>query len=204
MAGNDELIAQYRAIHASQAYGDTSIKNLRFLRPEIKLLDPHSVIDYGCGQSPLLEMLGLDDGVALHRYDPAIPEYSSKPEGKFDLLINVDVLEHIEEVDLDEVLREMAGLANNAIVIIDTAPAKLVLPDGRNAHVTLKDHDWWQARLSRHFAYLEPIGTARRTRAGFKTWKRAGLEANFRHAALRAEETLRHYGRRLTGARDYR
>ena len=204
MAGNDELIAQYREIHASQAYGDTSIKNLRFLRPEIKLLKPQSIIDYGCGQSPLLEMLDLDYPVELHRYDPAIPAHSSKPEGKFDLLINVDVLEHIEESDLDDVISEMAGFAKNAIIIVDTAPAKLVLPDGRNAHVTLHNHAWWKERLSRHFAHLEPIATARRTRAGFKTWSRAGLADTLKYGAMRAGETMRHYGRRLTGSRDYR
>lgn len=203
MVGNQDLIAQYHQIHKSQSYGDTSVKNIRFFRPEVKLLGPRSVIDYGCGQSSLLEMLDLPDGVELARYDPAIPDYSTKPTGTYDLLINVDVLEHIEEEDLDTVLAEMAGLARNAIIVIDMAPAKLILPDGRNAHVTLKPASWWRERLSRHFDCLERIGTARRTRAGFKTWSRQGLSQDLRYGMLRASETARHYGRRLVGNRSY-
>lgn len=203
MAGNDDLIAHYREIHATQAYGDTSIKNLRFLRPEIKLLRPASIIDYGCGQSPLLEMLELDYPVDLCRYDPAIPQHCKRPDRRFDLLLNVDVLEHIEESDLDEVLAEMASLAKDAIIIIDTKPAKLILSDGRNAHVTVRPHAWWRERLGGHFPHLEPIGTARRSRAGFKTWGR-NLSQTLRYAALRATETARHYGGRLAGQRNYR
>ncbi|MGI9419164.1 MAG: methyltransferase domain-containing protein, partial [Geminicoccaceae bacterium] len=107
MAGDPELIAQYAQMHASRVYGATSVKNLRFLRPEIKLRRPRSILDYGCGQSRLLDELDLGYPVTLHRYDPAIPDYAEKPEGAVDLLLNIDVLEHIEEEDLDRVLAEM-------------------------------------------------------------------------------------------------
>ena len=96
MTGNPELIAQYRDIHASRVYGDTSIKNLRFLRADITLLKPQSILDYGCGQSRLLAALRLDYPVELLRYDPAIPKWSANPTARADLLLNIDVLEHIE------------------------------------------------------------------------------------------------------------
>ena len=47
MPGRADLIEFYRDKHAGEAYGDTSVKYLRFLRPEIALLNPSSVIDYG-------------------------------------------------------------------------------------------------------------------------------------------------------------
>ena len=199
MTGDPDLIAQYRQIHATSLYGHTSVKNLRFLRPEIRLLRPASIIDYGCGQSRLLDALDLDYPVELTRYDPAIPAYAEKPTKRADLLINVDVLEHINEADLDSVIGEMAALCRNAIVVIDTKQAAAILPDGRSAHVTVRPHAWWQARLSRFFPTLYPITIARRSRAGFRTWARTpGQTLAF--AGMRLEENLRYFGRRALGA----
>ncbi len=195
MTGNPELIAQYRHMHATSVYGSTSVKNLRFLRPEIQILRPRSIVDYGCGQSPLLDQLELGYPVELVRYDPAIPAYARKPDKQAELLINVDVLEHIEEGDLDAVLAEMASLCRHAIIVIDTKPAVAILPDGRNAHVTIRPHDWWRKRLSRHFLALYPQATARSSRAGFRTWPRTAKQT-LKYLALRAGENARHYARR--------
>lgn len=195
MTGNPDLIEQYRQIHATSVYGDTSTKNLRFLRPEILLLRPRSIIDYGCGQSRLLDQLDLRYPAKLMRYDPAIPPYARKPESPADLLINVDVLEHIEERDLDAVIAEMASLSRNAIIIIDTKAASAVLPDGRNAHVTIRPHAWWRNRLSRYFPALYPLAAARRSRAGFKTWPR-GAGQTVKYLGLRTAENARYYGGR--------
>lgn len=196
MVGNPELIDQYRNIHATTKYGNTSVKNLRFIRPDIRLLAPKSVIDYGCGQSRLLEELDLGEDVELVHYDPAIPAYSLRPDKVFDLLINVDVLEHIEEKDLDTVLAEMRGLCRDALIIVDTAPAALLLADGRNAHVTLKNPQWWLRRLEQHFGPLERVATARRARAGFRTWKRTPAQSAS-YAGMRISENIRYYARRL-------
>jgi len=198
MAGNTRLIDEYAQIHAREAYGNTSLKNLRVLRPEIRLLRPNSIIDYGCGQSQLLDKLDLGYPVDLYRYDPAIPAHASKPDVTADLLLNVDVLEHIEEADLDEVLADMRSMCHDALIIVDTAPAKRTLPDGRNLHVTLKPHDWWRERVEKHFGRLEPAPTLRSARAGFKTWRREPGD-NMRYHALRALETARYYAKRVQG-----
>jgi hypothetical protein len=75
-ATGSDLIEQYRQIHASGCYGATSVKNPRFLRPEIRLLRPRSILDYDCGQSSLLDALDLGYPVDLLRYDPAIPAFA--------------------------------------------------------------------------------------------------------------------------------
>ena len=123
MAGNTRLIEEYAQIHAREAYGNTSLKNLRLIRPEIRLLRPTTIVDYGCGQSRLLDRLNLGYSVELFRYDPAIPAYASRPDVKADLLLNIDVLEHIEESDLDDVLADMRSMCRHALIIVDTAPA---------------------------------------------------------------------------------
>ena len=201
MAGNTKLIEEYAQLHATQAYGTSSLKSLRLIRPEIQLLRPSSLIDYGCGQSVLLDRLDLGYPIALYRYDPAIPAFAKKPKVKADLLINIDVLEHIEERDLDDVLADMRSMCREALIIVDTAPAKRVLPDGRNLHVTLKPHDWWRGRIARHFGALYPLRTLRRARAGFKTWQR-GPKDTLRYHLMRAGEDARYYARRVLGKPD--
>jgi hypothetical protein len=185
-----DLIDQYRQLHATSGYGSTSVKNLRFLRPEILLLKPRSILDYGCGKSPLLDRLELGYPVELHRYDPAIPAIATPPTKPVDLLINVDVLEHIPEADLDHVVGHMARLAKNAIIIVDTEPAGTILPNGENAHCTLHPHAWWADYLRRFFPTLEPIRVKRRRRAAFRTWPRDRGDA-LRFALLRAGEDAR-------------
>jgi hypothetical protein len=168
---SEELIAQYREIHRRERYGDTSIKNLPYLLPLVDELKPCSIIDFGCGQSKLLDELVRVSGARGTRYDPAIPAFSAKPAGHFDLLINIDVLEHVPEEGLDQIIAEMAALADHAIIVVDTGPAVKLLPDGRNAHVSQHDRDWWARRLAVSFPYLKPIRVRSRRRAAFKTWR---------------------------------
>ena len=94
----------------------------------------------------------------------------AKPTARADLLLNIDVLEHIEQKDLDAVLADMAGTCRDALIIIDTKPAATILADGRNAHTTIRPHAWWRQRLARHFPELHAQPTARSWRAGFRTW----------------------------------
>lgn len=196
------LIDQYAHIHATQKYGDTSIKNLRYLRPQVRVLKPASIIDFGCGQSKLIDHLGESVGAKIRRYDPAIPEFSEPATDTYDLLTNVDVLEHVPEDQLDEVIGQMAALARNAIIVIDTRPAEAVLPDGQNAHCTLHDHDWWQDYLSRFFDTVEPIRVVRRSRAAFRTWSLSAEDAG-RLKGLLLREKIGYGLRRLLGKRRY-
>jgi hypothetical protein len=193
----DELIAMYADIHSSREYGASSIKNLRYFRPAIKLLHPMSVIDYGCGQSKLLDHLDLPYPVQTRRYDPAIPEYSEKPDGIFDLLINIDVLEHVLEPDIDPIVEEMRSMCRHAILVVDTVPARLILPNGQNAHVTIKPKEWWAQKLGRHFNYLVPIRASRPWRAAFRTWDRP-LRQEVAFRAMRVREELRYVASRIS------
>ncbi|MEM9048906.1 MAG: methyltransferase domain-containing protein [Pseudomonadota bacterium] len=190
MPGRDDLIAYYRNKHATEAYGDTSVKYLRFLRPELALLKPRTVIDYGCGQSRLLDILATDIGFRGIRFDPAIPNYAARPEEPADLLICIDVLEHVEEADLDHVIGDMRSLCREAIIVVDTKAAVQKLPDGRNAHVSLHSHRWWQARLGQYFGALTPIRCPRRSRAGFRSFDRP---KPMRFAWQRLAEDAAHY-----------
>jgi hypothetical protein len=164
-----DYIGLYQQMHAAGPYGDSSIQVAPYLIPHIRQLRPRSVIDYGCGQSALPDLIEASGVPTVQRYDPAIATFSNRPTGPFDLLICIDVLEHVPEPMLDDVLTDMAQLARNAMLIIDTKPAKQYLPNGENAHCTVHPPGWWRERLAKHYSYLEPF-VAKRDRARFKTW----------------------------------
>jgi hypothetical protein len=146
-------------------------------------LKPELVLDYGCGQSKLFELIEKA-GFRVARYDPAIPDLNKVPEGKYDLITCIDVMEHIPESHIEDVMDHISELSNNVIFIIDTIPAKNILPDGRNAHVTVKDATWWRERLRKHFPTVAEINVRPRWRAAFRTWPIHPLERPSLHLNL--------------------
>jgi hypothetical protein len=171
------LLAQYQEIHAGRVYGNTSVKRAPHILSRVRTLHPRSVIDYGCGQSLLADLIRKAGAGRVVCYDPAIPAYAAQPVERFDLLVNVDVLEHVPACELDAVLSHMASLSNRAIIIIDTRPAKTLLPDGRNAHVTLASPQWWQQKLASFYPTVVRLRSVRRRPASFITWQPSALES---------------------------
>jgi hypothetical protein len=196
MPSASSKIGLYQQLHAHAAYGNTSVKNLRFLRPHLTLRQPASLLDYGCGQSRLLEALEMDENVQLTRYDPAIPAFSARPSVAADVLLNIDVLEHVPESELDAVLADMRSLGKDAVIVIDTQPAVQILANGENAHCTLHDAGWWAERLRPYFPVLTPIRVARRGRAAFITWDYS-FPQKIRFAVLRLREQMGYIGNKM-------
>jgi 2-polyprenyl-3-methyl-5-hydroxy-6-metoxy-1,4-benzoquinol methylase len=167
---NKSLIKQYASLHAGSEYGTTSYKLLPRIMPEIYELRPKSILDYGCGQSRLIDLIDNSGQTQTYRYDPSIEEIARKPVSSVDLVLNTDVLEHIPEEDLDDVLADIRGLSSNVFFSISTVPAQQILPSGENAHCTVKPHSWWKQKLEKHFDNVELI-THNRKRCLFRTWK---------------------------------
>ena len=164
-------IDQYQQMHAAEEYGNSSARYAPFLIPHIRQLKPKSVIDYGCGQSALPDLIKAAGVPYVHRYEPAIAAFAARPDRTFDLLLCTDVLEHVPEDELDSVVEDMRSLARNAMLIVDTKPARQFLPNGDNAHATIRPIAWWQQRLARHYELLEPFLAKPLNRARFKTWR---------------------------------
>lgn len=107
-----------------------------------------TMLDYGSGKATAVRdrtrLLGLD---SITCFDPGVPEFSTFPAGqKFDLVISTDVMEHIPEQDLPWVIHEMFSAARLALFAnIANFPAHKILPNGENAHVTLRPLAWWRA-----------------------------------------------------------
>lgn len=168
---NRQHLSDYEHFHSSEIYG-TGGKCFPDTLPHIMALSPKSLIDYGAGRSKIAYWLGREANMEhVACFDPAVPEISQIPEEKFDVVVSFDVLEHIPEEEMDAVLSEMAKVATHALLIIDIAPAKATLSDGRNAHVSLHDESWWQDRLAQYFPSIRPFKINRPHRVAFKTWE---------------------------------
>jgi hypothetical protein len=56
----------------------------------------------------------------------------------------IDVLEHVEPDLIDNVMDDIASLAEGVVFIsFDTGPAMKTLSDGRNAHLIQQPLEWW-------------------------------------------------------------
>jgi hypothetical protein len=115
-----------------------------------------TLLDFGSGKGyqylahRLHEQWG---GILPHCYDVGVAPLSLKPTGRtFHGVISTDVLEHIEERDVDDVLADVCGYATRFVFLaICCRPSKhKTLPDGRNLHVTLRPPEWWRQRLDPH------------------------------------------------------
>ena len=109
------------------------------------------VLDYGCGKQRLRDALA-PHGIEVFGYDPGIPGLDAPPLPQ-DLLVCIDVLEHIEPDCLEDVLKDLRRLTKKVgIFTISTRPAETLLADGTNAHRIIEPSHWWLDRLCRVFS----------------------------------------------------
>jgi len=143
---------QNTALHASKpSYGTTAISYATLVGRFAHTYGLETVLDYGAGKRLLKAKLGYF-GVTprVTEYDPAVPEIAEVPTEPADLLVCIDVLEHIEPKCLPDVLAHMESLTNKmAFVTVCCREAKKTLADGRNAHLIVKPQSWWLGKILR-------------------------------------------------------
>lgn len=151
----------------------------------VKLLNIPSdanVIDLGCGRATLAYYftslyVGVDASESVIKMDRekyAQDErktffhlgfselYEVEQDVGFDWAICADVMEHIPEDHVMEVIESIAGLScRNFAFLISTRPSYILGPSGENLHVTVHDADWWIEQLNAHFHIKEMISPAR-------------------------------------------
>jgi len=121
-----------------------------------------TLLDYGCGQGRQYESPKYKDkpsffpasnvhekwGIMPTLFDPAVPRFAEKPEGKFDGVVCTDVMEHIPESATMEVLAEIYDYANKFVLLaIALDWSDTLLPNGDSVHINPKPIEWWQPKL---------------------------------------------------------
>jgi Glycosyltransferase GT-D fold len=148
--GQDDLTtpayrAQLVAMHSKKRWGADGGKHTAAVRDLRVRYEPKTTLDYGCGENLLAQSLVAE--FRISGYDPGIPERAKMPK-PCDMVVCTDVLEHVEPAKLDAVLDHIWRLTSRvAYFVIDVKPANAILPDGRNAHLSLHEPSWWREKL---------------------------------------------------------
>jgi len=168
-----KLINDYKVIHKkgtagqnpSETYnGKATINFAEIIRKIIIKNDCVNLLDYGSGKgdryfNPSKRRDGksfppLKDYWKIQPtfFDPGVP-YPKPVNSVFDIVLCIDVLEHIPYQDLGWVLNEIFEFSKK-IVFINVACYKsnATLLNGKNAHVSLFDPWWWSG-------YIEAIAS---------------------------------------------
>lgn len=159
----EEYAAQQRELHELEPYGVWGDHDLEVVARMVSSMYCRTereitVLNYGAGNGSLAVALqALFKPVNVTNYDPFHPLWRNDPEpGLHDITVCTDVMEHIEEQCVDNTLKYMAERTRaGAIFTISLNEAGKNLPNGRNAHITLKPAKWWVAKISRYFVPVE-------------------------------------------------
>ena len=134
------------------AFSDFELRAYRGnIRPILKQFEISTVLDYGSGGSDwnapgfdesgqcAVEYFGLS---AVTKYEPA---RDVDQRGISDCVICFDVLEHVHILDVRNVLIDIFRNAAKLVIInVACYSAAALLPNGENAHITVRHPLWWK------------------------------------------------------------
>ena len=169
-----ELIALYRRLHSEgesrmglrpeQTYpGVSLLPHVQRIKNLIDQTGTRSVLDYGCGKGQPYDAVELEipgvgtvssiidywDVDLVTCYDPCVPQYDRLADESADGVVCTDVLEHCPEEDIPWIVGELFGHARRFVFAsIACHPARTYLPNGENAHCTIRPVDWWRKTFS--------------------------------------------------------
>lgn len=157
----NELEKHYSDLHGQMFQHFTG----RSLRPHVEaikaLIDEYeckTLLDYGCGGAKLYVEHAVDRvvwGVNAYLYDPNHPKFNELPDHQFDMVVCTDVLEHIPELCVPDVLHRILTRARKCVYLNAAEyPAVKTLPNGENAHVTVRPLAWWHEALSKAMEFI--------------------------------------------------
>lgn len=150
LISSEYLEQQKKMFEQHPTYGTHAKKYAEVVASLATAIGPEcTILDYGCGREFLQELLPqfIIDG-----YDPAIEDRNETPE-PHDLVVCLDVLEHIEPHKLEAVLNDLERCTEKLLYLnICVVPSFKFLPDGRNAHLIVKPLEWWLPKLWRRWA----------------------------------------------------
>lgn len=110
------------------------VPSLDFLKPK------HSLLDYGCGPSPVLSLRLKQRGYQCVNYDPFF--YPTPPEGHFDVIYSTEVFEHFHDT-AQQIEQLLTNLKGGGKLIIMT-----------EFYSSLKEfQNWWYARDPTHVSF---------------------------------------------------
>ena len=150
---NIVLLDEYKEMHEKGFFqGFSILDHVGDIKDLVEAYNPTGLLDYGCGQGLQYSQRRVHEywgGLMPHLYDPASKHHNKLPAFPVDGVICTDVAEHVPEEELEDFLKEIFRYAKKFVFMtVCTRPAKKTLPNGMNAHVTVKDEDWWLKKIN--------------------------------------------------------
>ena len=150
-----------RKRNPNNAYdGKSTLIYAKLIKQIIRKNNIESMLDYGCGKGFYYENpsnaygLNIDSlksywGIDIDLYDPCFQKNSYLNEKKkYDLIICIDVLEHIPSHDIEWILEKIIKKAKKYVFInVACHSAIALLPNGKNAHINVNSPDWWHQKF---------------------------------------------------------
>lgn len=107
-------------------------------------------LDYGCGKGGFIaEIRPLDLFATIAGHDPAVEAFRTRPEGRYDLVTCLDVLDIVEPRYLGAVLDDVAGLTDGLAVFDCLTRPK------QGAKVKPHPPFYWTGLVRRHMDVVE-------------------------------------------------
>lgn len=151
---------EYRKVleaeHAAGPWGTMSLQLAPRVAELMALHGAKTVLDYGAGYGNLATSLGnIAPHVTVIPYEPGRPEWAAIPE-PVEFVACIDVLEHVEPELVNNVLDDLRRVTlKTGLFNISLRPARRVLNNGWNAHISLFTAEDWMTRIRSRFNVLE-------------------------------------------------
>jgi hypothetical protein len=155
------LINKYKKLHKQKPYGVSSPQYKPELEHIIEKYSISSCLDFGCGQSTLLDELNVNE---KYWYDPAIIGKDFLIDKSVDLIICTDVLEHIPENEIENTLTLIGDRGKMVYFQIALFQHGGRFDDGSPLHITVKPREWWREQLKKHFHVLQDLPVFKKPR----------------------------------------
>lgn len=147
------MIERYKDMARGEANlrGMSTMVHAKSIEKIVRRTNAKTLLDYGSGAGDQYSIGKLHEfwNCEVCQYDPAFEELNQKPNTTFDGVICNDVLEHIAEPQVTQVIAELYHYAEKFIFAsVCCRLAKKSWEDGTNLHCTIQSMMWWERKFA--------------------------------------------------------
>ena len=159
-------LQQLHKVYKEWGHG-VSVNQWKNYQSHLSRLNCTTILDYGCASGKFKSWMNKEHPeYSVFEYDPGVIGKDMHPKPA-DFVVCCDVLEHVEPELLDNVMAHLKSLIlKGAYFMVCLVDAFTILPSNRNAHLLVKDAEWWVDKFQQYFNNITVI---------FKTKSHIGL-----------------------------
>lgn len=143
----------YDDLYRKGSYNDKENYKLDIVKTWLESIPANSVVDMGCGNGHYIdfleyEVIGIEPSKFLCNKHGWVNADILSYKGRADALYCMDVLEHIEPLEVDANLQALSKIAPRALLGIANHSD---IQKGVELHLIQEDSDWWEKKLNKYY-----------------------------------------------------